>query len=74
MEETLLEAISKNIKDKKVIESSQHGLMEGTSCLTNLTAFCNEVTGLVDEGRAMAVMFTFARLSTLSSITSLYTN
>ena len=51
MEKIPLESISKDVNDKKVVGSGQHGLMRGKSCLTNLTVFYNEVTGLVAEGR-----------------------
>ena len=41
------------MKDKKVIWNSQHQFMKGKSCLTNLMAFCSEMTVSVDEGRAV---------------------
>lgn len=39
METILLESISKDMKDKKMIRSSQHRFTKGKSCLTNLIAF-----------------------------------
>lgn len=40
------------MKDKKVTGSHQHGLTKRKSCLTNLIAFYNDMTGMVDEKRA----------------------
>ncbi|PKU29549.1 rna-directed dna polymerase from mobile element jockey-like [Limosa lapponica baueri] len=43
------------MEDKKIIRSSQHGFTKGKSCLTNLINFCDEMTGLVEEGRAVDI-------------------
>jgi len=71
MEQLILEVIIKQVEEKKVIRSSQHGFTKRKSCLTNLIAFYDGVTGWVDEGRAVHVVYlNFSRLSTLSPITS----
>jgi len=57
MEQLILDVISNQMEEKKVIRSSQHGFTKGRSCLTNLTAFCDGVTGWVDEVRAVDVVY-----------------
>jgi len=57
MEQLILEAIIKEMKENKVIRSSQHGFTKGKSCLTNLIAFYDDMTGWVDEGRAVDVVY-----------------
>ena len=47
----------KQVEEKKVIRISQHGFTKGKSCLTNLIAFYDDMTGWVDEGRAMDVVY-----------------
>jgi len=47
MEQLILESIIKQVEEKKVIRSSQHGFTKGKSCLT----------GWVDEGRAVDVVY-----------------
>jgi len=39
------------------IMPSQHGFMNGRSCLTNLILFYDKVTRLVDEGKAVDVVY-----------------
>ncbi|CAM5129064.1 unnamed protein product [Eretmochelys imbricata] len=57
MEQVLKESILKHLHERKVIRNSQHGFTKGRSCLTNLIAFCDEITGSVDEGKAVDVLF-----------------
>ncbi|CAM5099949.1 unnamed protein product [Eretmochelys imbricata] len=57
MEQVLKESILKHLEERKVIRNSQHGFTKGKSCLTNLIAFCDEMTGSVDEGKAVDVLF-----------------
>ncbi|CAM5149927.1 unnamed protein product [Eretmochelys imbricata] len=57
MEQVLKESILKHLEERKVIRNSQHGFTKGKSCLTNLIAFYDEVTGSVDEGKAVDVLF-----------------
>jgi len=45
------------MEEKKVIKSSQHGLTKWKSHLTNLIAFYDGMTSLVNEGRAMDVVY-----------------
>lgn len=49
----LLETISEHMKGKRVVKSSQHEFTKGKSCMTNPTAFCDEMTGLVDEEKVV---------------------
>lgn len=52
VEQPILETVSKHMEDRKVSESSHDGFMKGKSCLTKVLALDDEVTRLVDEGRA----------------------
>ncbi|CAM4390866.1 unnamed protein product [Caretta caretta] len=55
MEQVLEESILKHLEERKVIRNSQHA--KGKSCLTNLIAFYDQITGSVDEGKAVDVLF-----------------
>jgi len=49
--------LTTEVKEKKVIKSSEHGFTKGKSCLTNQIAFYGGMTGWVDEGRAVNVVY-----------------
>ncbi|KAK4822860.1 hypothetical protein QYF61_020711 [Mycteria americana] len=57
MEQIILSATTWHVQDNQVIRPSQHGFMKGRSCLTNLTSFYDKVTRLVDEGKAVDVVY-----------------
>ncbi|CAM4590592.1 unnamed protein product, partial [Lepidochelys olivacea] len=57
MEQVLKESILKHLEERKVIRNNQHGFTKGKSCLTNLLSFYDEITGSVDEGKAVDVLF-----------------
>ncbi|PKU33295.1 rna-directed dna polymerase from mobile element jockey-like [Limosa lapponica baueri] len=57
MEGLVLGIISKHMEEKKAIRSSQHGFTKGKSCLTNLIAFYDGMTGWIDERRAVDVIY-----------------
>jgi len=57
IEQLILGVITKQVEEKKVIRSNQHGFIKGKSCLTNLVAVYDGLTGWVDEGRAVDVAY-----------------
>ncbi|KAF1505046.1 hypothetical protein FQV18_0002366, partial [Eudyptula minor novaehollandiae] len=57
MERFILRALTRHERDNQGIRPSQHGFMRGRSCLTNLISFYDQVTRLVDEGKAVDVVY-----------------
>ncbi|KAK4832491.1 LOW QUALITY PROTEIN: hypothetical protein QYF61_023538, partial [Mycteria americana] len=50
-------AITRHVENNQGIKPSQHGFRKGRSCLTNLISFYDKVTRLVDEGKAVDVVY-----------------
>ncbi|KAK4810780.1 hypothetical protein QYF61_008752 [Mycteria americana] len=57
MEQIILSAITWHVENNQGIKPSQHGFRKGRSCLTNLISFYDKVTHLVDEGKAVDVVY-----------------
>ncbi|XP_066843722.1 NADH dehydrogenase [ubiquinone] 1 alpha subcomplex assembly factor 2 isoform X1 [Anser cygnoides] len=57
MEQIILSAITRHLQGNQAIRPSQHGFMKGRSCLMNLISFCDKVTRLMDEGKAVDVVY-----------------
>ena len=57
MERIISGAIMDQLNVNQGIRPSQHGFTNGRSCLTNLISFCDKVTRLVNEGKAVDVVY-----------------
>ncbi|GAB0204265.1 mitochondrial enolase superfamily member 1 [Grus japonensis] len=57
MEQIILSAITWHVQDNQGIRPSQHEFRKGRSCLTNVISFYDKVTCLVDEIKAVDVVY-----------------
>jgi len=57
MEQFILSALPGHVKDTQRIRPSQQGFMKGRSCLINLICCFDQVTHLVDEGKAVDIIY-----------------
>ncbi|RMC05609.1 hypothetical protein DUI87_17694 [Hirundo rustica rustica] len=57
IEQLILETISRPMKDKTVVRSSQCGSTKEKSCLVNLTTFYSKMSGLADGEKAVDVSY-----------------
>lgn len=63
MEQLVLETIYRNIKDKKITSSCQHGFTKGKSSFTNFMKvgkvgnFYDKMTNLVHERRTVNIVY-----------------
>lgn len=56
-EKIALSATERQLKDKAIVRHSQHGFIKGKCCLDNLFSFCDSITHLMAEGKAVAITF-----------------
>ena len=57
MKQIILREITQHVHGAQEIRPSQHRFMKGRPCLTNLISFYDWVTRLVDEGKAVDVVY-----------------
>ncbi|KAK4818859.1 LOW QUALITY PROTEIN: hypothetical protein QYF61_020078 [Mycteria americana] len=57
VEKIILGTIERHLKNNALMRHSQHGFTKGKSCLSNPISFYDKFTRLVDEGKAVDVVF-----------------
>lgn len=56
MEQIIPETVSRHVKEKKIIRSTQHGFTKRKSHFTDLINFYKEMTSVVDDGGALVIV------------------
>ena len=56
-EALIRDSLVKHLEDNSLIHDFQHGFRKGRSCLTNLLTFLDKVTGCVDTGDSVGMIF-----------------
>lgn len=57
LEKLLKGRIEKHLEDNKILKDSQHGFRKGRSCQTNLLEFMEYITGCIDQGDPVDVIY-----------------
>ena len=57
LEKILRDRIYAHLEENGLVSDRQHGFVGTRSCLTNLIEFFEEVTKIIDEGRAVDVVY-----------------
>ena len=56
MEKLVKESIVAHLNKRNLVRESQHGFMEGKSCLTNLLSFLETATSYSDHGLRVDIL------------------
>lgn len=56
MKQILPGVTARHIQDKDVVGNTCHGFTKGKSCLTNLTASCDEMMGSAGQRTAVVIV------------------
>jgi len=56
-ESLVRDTLVRHLEQNCLIQDSQHGFRKGRSCLTNLLTFLDKVTGSIDSGSSVDVVF-----------------
>ena len=57
MESILKDSVMQHLINNSILNDTQHGFMQGRSCLTNLLEYLEVLTKLVDEGHSVDVVY-----------------